>query len=95
MDETRYSTLRKLLHVTAFCLKFIKRKWNKCSDVLKQRVGSKHKIFKIIEGISDHGTVYSQGIKAARLLWVYIIQCRQYMKQPVRNSKMVYRSNLA
>jgi len=39
IDETWHYILRKLLRVTLFCLKFIKRKvWDKCSDALKQRI---------------------------------------------------------
>ena len=35
IDETKYSSLWKLLRITAICMKFIKyRVWNKCSQAL-------------------------------------------------------------
>jgi len=50
IDETRYSSLRKLLRVTVFVLKFIKKKvWSRCTNVLKEMICTKHKIFRLID----------------------------------------------
>ena len=39
IDERKYSSLRNLLRLTVFCLKFIRiRVWNRCSDELKERI---------------------------------------------------------
>ena len=67
IDETKYSSLRRLLRVTVLCLRFIKKRvWDKCSDELKRRMYSKHTILKIIDNLTDCG-VYSQDIRAVGL----------------------------
>ena len=78
IDEKKYSSLRKLLRVTVFCLKFIRiRVWNRCSDELKEKIRNRHKILKIIDDLKDH-SIYSQDIKSVRLFWVYVVQQRRY-----------------
>ena len=77
-DERKYSSLTRLLSITVFCLKFIKKRlWNRCSDELKERVCSRYEILKIIDDLRDYG-VYSQDIKSARLFWVYIVQQKRF-----------------
>ena len=74
VDETKYSSLRRLLRVTVFCLKFLKKRvWNRYSDEVKKRICNRHRILNIINDLRDHG-IYSQDIRSARLLWVYIVQ---------------------
>ena len=79
IDERKYSSLRKLLRITAYFLKFInKRVWNRCSDEVKKRICNRHRILNIINDLRDHG-IYSQDIRSARLFWVYIVQRRRYV----------------
>ena len=74
IDETKYSSLRRLLRVTVFCLKFLKKRvWNRYSDEVKKRICNRHRILNIIDDLRDHG-IYSQDIRSAGLLWVYIVQ---------------------
>ena len=74
IDKTKYSSLRKLLRVRVFVLKFIKKKvWSRCTNVLKEMICTKHKIYRLIDKLKDNN-VYSQDIKAVRLFWVFIIQ---------------------
>ena len=76
IDERKYSSLRKLLRVIVFCLKFIKKRvCNKCSDEMKKRICNRHRILNISDDLRDHG-IYSQDIRSARLIWVYIVQRR-------------------
>ena len=78
IDERKYSSLRKLLRVTAYCLKFIKKRvWNRCSDEVKKRICNRHRILNIINDLRDYG-IHSQDIRSARFFWVYIVQRRRY-----------------
>ena len=78
IDERKYSSLRKLLRVTAYCLKFIKKRvWNRCSDEVKKIICNRHRILNIINDLRDYG-IHSQDIRSARLFWVYIVQRRRY-----------------
>ena len=74
IDERKYSSVRKLLRVTAYCLKFIKKRvWNRCSDEVKKRICNRHRILNIINDLRDHG-IYSQDIRSARLFWIYVTE---------------------
>ena len=54
IDERKYSSLRKLLRVTAYCLKFIKKRvWNRCSDEVKKRICNRYRILNIINDLRD------------------------------------------
>ena len=78
IDEGKYSSVRRLLRITVFCLKFIKKRvWNRFPDELKENVRSRYKILKIIDDLRDYG-VYSQDIKSARLFWVYVVQQKRF-----------------
>ena len=47
IDETKYSLLWKLLHITAICLKFIKyQMWNKYSQTLQEQMFLKFAVLK-------------------------------------------------
>ena len=47
MDEFRYVSLRKLLRITVYCIKFIYFKVvSKCSKKLTERIFAKHRILK-------------------------------------------------
>ena len=75
IDESKYSSLRRLLRVTAYCLKFIKRKiWSKCpTEVLVQ----KYLNLNIFDTVRDNFISFND-IKAAKLCWVFIIQRRNF-----------------
>ena len=78
IDESKYSSLRKLLRVTAFCLKFIKRKiWIRCPTELHNRLVKRCPIFNIFNVVKDDSICFDD-IKAARLCWVYVIQQRRF-----------------
>ena len=45
IDVDKYSSLRKLLRITVYCLKFIKqRDWNSLSHLTKATIGDKNKL---------------------------------------------------
>ena len=45
IDADKYSSLRKLLRITVYCLKFIKQRvWNILSHLTKATVGDKYKL---------------------------------------------------
>jgi len=74
IDEFKYSSLRKLLRITVYCIKFIYIKViNKCSKELKERVLRKHKILeKVFNNVSE-GSIYLNEIRNVTLLWLYVI----------------------
>ena len=79
MDEHKYSSLRKLLRISVYCLKFINLKvMSKCSTELKERVLSRHKLLERVFENLKIGSIYSWEIKNVNLLWVYVIQHRRF-----------------
>ena len=79
IDEFKYSSLRKLLRITVYCIKFIYiMVLNKCSKELKERVLRKHKILEKVFNNMREGSIYSDEIRNATLLWLYVIQHRKY-----------------
>ena len=79
IDETKYSSLWKLLCITAICLKFIKyRVWNKCSQALQEQMFLKCAVLKRLFSDMKKQSLYYTEIHNTTLLWVYVIQCRQF-----------------
>jgi len=79
IDEFKYSSLGKLLRVTVYCIKFIYFKViNKCSKELKERVLKKYKILERVFYNVRMNSIYSDEIRNATLLWLYVIQHRRY-----------------
>ena len=77
IDEEKYSSLRKLLRVTLFCLKFIRKGcWNRCSETLKAKILKKHPIVRAVDKLEDVG-ICSNDIKYSKLIWTYVIQQRK------------------
>ena len=74
IDETKYSSLWKLLRVTAVCLKFIKYQiWSKCSQGLRDRILQRCIILKkVFCDIKEQSLYYAE----IRAVWIYIIQHR-------------------
>ena len=79
IDETKYSSLCKLLRITVLCLKFVKKRvFNRCSQSLQEKVLQKCTILKrVITEIKEQSLYFSK-IRAATLLWLYVIQRRQF-----------------
>ena len=79
IDETKYSSLWKLLCVTAVCLKFIKyRIWSKCSQELRDRILQRCIILrKVFCDIKEQSLYYAE-IRAVTMFWIYIIQHQQF-----------------
>jgi len=79
IDERKYSCLRRLLRITALCLKFIRiRVWSRCSTELKERICKQHQILKIFNDLKDTGSIYFRDLVSAKLLWVYVVQHRTF-----------------
>ena len=74
IDEKKYSSLRRLLRVTALCLKFVKIKvWDKCTTGLKERMCKQHQILRVLNDLKDTGNIYFQDLVSARLLWLHAV----------------------
>ena len=79
IDEKKYSSLRRLLRVTALCLKFVKMKvWDKCTTGLKKKMCKQHRILRVLNDLKDTGNIYFQDLVSARLLWLYVVQHRKF-----------------
>ena len=49
IDVNKYSSLRKLLRITVYCLKFIKQSaWDNLSHLTKKTIGDKYKLIVIV-----------------------------------------------
>ena len=78
IDESKYSSLRRLLRVTAYCLKFIKGKiWSKCPTEVLNRIVQKYPNLNILDTVKDNSVSFND-IKAAKLCWVFVIQWRNF-----------------
>ena len=79
INEEKYSSLRRLLRVTALCLKFIKMKiWNRSTTELKERICERHRILRIFDDIKDTRSIHFQDLTSAKLLWVCVVQHRRF-----------------
>ena len=80
IDADRYSSLRRLLRITVYCLKFIKRRvWATLSQLTKKTIEDKYKlIVAVMNSLADGYSVCAGDIKMAALLWVYSIQRCQF-----------------
>ena len=79
IDANKYSSLRKLLRITVYCLKFSKQSvWDNLSHLTKKTIGDKYKLTVVVlNSLTDGYSVCAGDIKMAALLWVYSIQhCR-------------------
>ena len=78
IDESKYSSLRKLLRVTAYSLKFIKETvWNKCSTELQSKIVKSCPILNIFIMIRNNSICFND-IRAAKLWWVSVIQQKAF-----------------
>ena len=88
--EKKCSSLRKLLRVSVYVLKFIKIKvWNQMSTDLQLKF-QKHKLLTtILDNLKVHSSITSQEIKLASLLWIFFIQHRSYsdVYNAIKNKK--------
>ena len=80
LDERKYSSLRKLLTVTCYCLKFVKKQqWDVLSESRREIIGKKHVLLaEIFNSLSDGQFICANDIKLAMLLWIYCIQRNRF-----------------
>ena len=74
LDEKKYSSLRKLLRVTCYCLKFVKKQlWDLLSESSKAAFKKKHVLLaEVFNSLSDGHFVYANDITLAMLMWTYV-----------------------
>lgn len=79
MNENHFSSLRKLLRVSVYVMKFLKIKvWNQLS-IDDQRCFRHHKLLVMVfDSLKETKSISSQEIKLLSLLWVSCIQHRRY-----------------
>ena len=79
VNENQYSSLRKLLHVSVYVLRFVKQRvWNQI-NVGKQQQFYEHKLLiAIFINLKQSDPITFQEIKLLSLLWISYIQHRQY-----------------
>ena len=79
INETKFSSLWRLLRITAICLKFIKyRIWSRCSQELRDRILQRCVILKkVFSDIKEESLCYAE-IRTVTLFWIYVIQHRQF-----------------
>ena len=76
IDETKYSSLWRLLRVTVICLKFVKKYvLNKCSQ--KKFLQNCIILKKIFKNMKEESVYYTE-IQDVLLLWVYVVQHRKF-----------------
>ena len=65
IDEKQYSSLRKLLRITVYCLKFVKQLiWVLLSIELKKAKEERHKLLtKVLNSISEGVAIHAGDIK--------------------------------
>ena len=75
VNENQYSSLRKLLRVSVYVLRFVKQKvWNQI-NVEKQQQFYEHKLLiAIFENLKQSNPITFQEIKLLSLLWISYIQ---------------------
>ena len=80
VDDKRYSSLRKLLRITIYCLKFIKQMvWLTLSHLTKTTIAEKHKLIAhVLNSLADNFSICAGNIKVVTLLWVHFLQYRQF-----------------
>ena len=79
MNEKDYSSLRKLLRVSVYIMRYIKKRvWN-CLNADNRKQFQEHKLLvMILNNLEDSSPVTFQEIKLLSLLWILFIQHRQY-----------------
>ena len=74
VNEKWCSSLRKMLIVSIYVLRFIKlRVWNRISSE-KQKGLRDRLLTTIFDKLEDHGSIKSEEVKLVSLLWVSFIQ---------------------
>ena len=77
--DKKCSSLRKLLHVSEYVLKFIKMKvWNRISTDSQMKFQKHNLLATIFDTLKTHSSITSQEIEMASLLWISFIQHRSY-----------------
>ena len=78
IDESKYSSLRKLFRVTSYALKFLRGQvWYRLPETTKSRICQKRKLLAtVLDG--SLGSLNATDIRKARLLWDYSVQQRRF-----------------
>ena len=79
IDQSRYSSLRKLLCVTILVFRFIKIKiWNQLSSDNKKLIQQHKLLITILSSLGERGPVTAGEIKLICLLWIFAIQHKYF-----------------
>ena len=76
VDDKNYSSLRKLLRITIYCLKFIKRMvWHTLSHPTKTTIAEHKLIGHVLNSLADNFSICAGD---TTLLWVHFLQHHQF-----------------
>ena len=80
IDESKYSSLRRLLRVTVYCLKFIKRRaWLALIQSRRESIEGRCKLLSfVLNSLSDGSSVCAGDLQVSTLLWVFVVQKRKF-----------------
>ena len=80
INEKKYSSLRKLLRVTCYCLKFVKKRlWDLLSESRRMLIGKRYALLaEVFSSLSDGQFICATDIKLAMLLWIYCVQQNRF-----------------
>jgi len=80
IDESNYSSLRRLLRVTVYCLKFIKRRaWLALIQSRRESIEGWCKLLSfVLNSLSGGSSVCAGDLQVSTLLWVFVVQKRRF-----------------
>ena len=80
INKKKYSSLRKLLIVTCYCLKFVKKRlWDLLSESRRMLIGKRYALLAEVFGsLSDGQFICATDIKLAMLLWIYCVHQNRF-----------------
>ena len=71
MDDTRFSSLRKLLRITVYVLRFIKLKiWNRLDTERRKPIQQDQLLLTIFDELKEGEPITAKEIKLSGLLWL-------------------------
>ena len=75
VDKLHYSSMRKLLRISVYILRFIKLKvWNKLQEEIRRKHQSFYLLSTLFRGLRDAGHITFREIKLVSLLCIYTLQ---------------------
>ena len=79
IDPSRYSSLRKLLHVSTFVFRFIKTKiWNQINSNQRKLIQQNKLLTAILNSGEEREPVTASEINQICLLWIFVIQNKYF-----------------